>query len=89
LICLTKRRRTGPPGDDERRISAARRIPRTALERLEQEYLSIVEALRRIEAILTDEHGRREILERSLADLKERVALLQARIDELERRLGA
>ncbi len=57
------------------------------LERLEQEYHAIVEGLRRIEAILTDEQGRREILERSLAELKERVALLQARIDELERRL--
>ena len=58
-------------------------------ERLEQEYHAIVEALRRIEAILTDERARREVLERGLADLKERVALLQARIDELERRLQA
>ena len=59
------------------------------LERLEQEYYAIVEGLRRIEAILADEQGRREILERGLAELKERVALLQARIDELERRLRA
>ena len=59
------------------------------LERLEQEYYAIVEGLRRIEAILTDERARREVLERGLADLKERVALLQARIDELERRLQA
>ena len=58
-------------------------------ERLEQEYYAIVEGLRRIEAILTDERARREVLERGLADLKERVALLQARIDELERRLQA
>jgi chromosome segregation ATPase len=57
------------------------------LERLEQEYRAIVEGLRRIETLLTDERGRREILERGLAELKERVALLQARIDELERRL--
>ena len=49
----------------------------------------IVEGLRRIEAILTDERSRREFLERGLAELKERVALLQARIDELERRLHA
>ena len=59
------------------------------LERLEQEYQAIVEGLRRIEGILTDERARREILERGLAELKERVALLQARIDELERRLRA
>ena len=58
-------------------------------ERLEGEYYAIVEGLRRIEAILTDERARREVLERGLADLKERVALLQARIDELERRLQA
>ena len=59
------------------------------LERLEQEYYAIVEGLRRIEAILTDERARRDVLERGLADLKERAALLQARIDELERRLQA
>jgi len=59
------------------------------LERLEQEYYAIIEGLRRIEAILTDERARREVLERGLAELKERVALLQARIDELERRLRA
>jgi len=59
------------------------------LERLEQEYFAIVEGLRRIEAILTEERSRREQLERGLADLKERVALLQARIDEVERRLKA
>src|SRR3977135_3847691 len=57
------------------------------LERLEQEYYSIVEGLRRIEMILADERGQRELLERGLAEMKERVALLQARIDELERRL--
>ncbi|PYM17827.1 MAG: hypothetical protein DMD81_07685 [Candidatus Rokuibacteriota bacterium] len=59
------------------------------LERLEQEYHAIVEGLGRIEGILTDERGRREELERGLAELRERVALLQARIDELERRLRA
>src|SRR5713101_4244172 len=59
------------------------------LERLQQEYYAIVEGLRRIEALLADERLRREILERGLAELKERVALLQARIDEVERRLRA
>ena len=59
------------------------------LERLEQEYYAISQQLRRIEAALTDESGRREILERDLAALKEHVGLLQARIGEIERRLGA
>jgi chromosome segregation ATPase len=57
------------------------------LERLEQEYQAIAQALRRIEALLADERGRREILERELAALKENVAVLKARIDEVERRL--
>ena len=57
------------------------------LERLEQEYYAIVEGLRRIEGLLADERSRREMLERGLIELKERVALLQVRIDEMERRL--
>ena len=57
------------------------------LERLEQEYQAILQALRRIEALLVDEVARREILERSVEELKRNVAFLQARIDELERRL--
>ncbi len=55
---------------------------------MEQEYYAISQQLRRIEAALTDENGRREILERDLAVLKEHVGLLQARISEIERRLG-
>ena len=57
-------------------------------ERLEQEYQAIIQALRRIEAGLADEVGRREILERDLAELNHRVAALQSRIDEIEQRLG-
>ena len=57
-------------------------------DRLEQEYHAITQALRRIEAGLADERGRREILERDLAELKQNVAVLQARIDEIEQRLG-
>ena len=57
-------------------------------ERLEQEYHAITQALRRIEAGLADERGRREILERDLADLKQHVAALQSRIEEIEQRLG-
>ncbi len=57
------------------------------LERLEQEYHAILQALRRIESLLVDEQKRREILERSLAELKEHVALLQARIETIERQL--
>jgi chromosome segregation ATPase len=59
------------------------------LERLDQEYLAITQALRRIEARLTDEQGRREIVERDLAELKQHVASLQARIAVLEQRLDA
>jgi predicted nucleic acid-binding Zn-ribbon protein len=57
-------------------------------ERLEQEFQAILQALRRIEARLTDEAGRREILERDLAELKQRVAEPQSRIDDIEQRLG-
>src|SRR6185369_7097068 len=58
------------------------------LDRLEQEYQAITQALRRIEAGLADERGRREIIERDLAELKRYVAALQARIEEIEQRLG-
>ena len=57
-------------------------------ERLEQEYYAITQGLRRIEAALADEQGRREILERDLAVLKEHVTALQSRIADMERRLG-
>jgi chromosome segregation ATPase len=57
------------------------------LEGLDEEYLAITQALRRIEARLSDERGRREIVERDLADLKQHVAELQARIAVLEQRL--
>ena len=57
-------------------------------ERLEQEYHAITQALRRIEAGLADERGRREIFERALAELKQHVAVLQSRIEEIEQRLG-
>jgi chromosome segregation ATPase len=57
-------------------------------DRLEQEYYAITQALRRIEAGLADEGGRREILERALAELKQHVAALQSRIEEIEQRLG-
>jgi chromosome segregation ATPase len=58
------------------------------LERLEQEYQAITQALRRIEAGLAGERGRREILERDVAELKLNVAALQSRIEEIEQRLG-
>jgi DNA repair exonuclease SbcCD ATPase subunit len=57
------------------------------LERLEQEYHAITQALRRIEALLVDERVRREILERDLATLRGNVAALNARIEDIERRL--
>src|ERR687891_442689 len=57
-------------------------------ERLEQEYHAVRQALRRIETGLADERGRREILERELAALKQHVTTLQSRIEEIEQRLG-
>jgi len=59
------------------------------LERLEQEYVAITQALRRIEAALLDDRARRDRLEQDLASLRENVAVLRARIDEIERRLPA
>ncbi len=59
------------------------------LERLEQEYVAITQALRRIEAVLADEFGRRERLERDLATLRENVAVLKARIEAIEKRLSS
>lgn len=58
------------------------------LDRLEQEYHAIIQALRRIEAGVADDSGRREILGRDLAELKHQVATLQARIADIEQRLG-
>jgi len=57
------------------------------LERLEQDYYAIVEALRRIEGLLADELTKRELLERRVDELKRDVAVLQARIEELEQRI--
>jgi chromosome segregation ATPase len=58
-------------------------------ERLEHEYQAITQALRRIEARPVDEPGRREILERDLTTLREHVAVLSARIEAVEQRLGS
>ena len=59
------------------------------LDRLEQEYVAITQALRRIEATLLDDRARRERLEQDLASLRENLAVLRARIDDIERRLPA
>ncbi|MBI2181695.1 MAG: hypothetical protein HYU31_12870 [Deltaproteobacteria bacterium] len=58
------------------------------LERLEQEYHAITQGLRRIEASLAGESGRREILARDLAELKQQVTALQSRIEVIEARLA-
>ena len=58
------------------------------LERLEQEYQAITQGLLRIEASLSHESGRREIFTQDLAELKQQVAALQSRIDDIEVRLG-
>jgi len=57
------------------------------LDRIEQEYMMIKEGIRRVEAMLLDDQGKREALERRLAGLKTDVVALQARIEALERRL--
>lgn len=57
------------------------------VERVEQEYHAVTQALRRIEALLVDERGRRQILERDLSILREHVALLEPRISEIERQI--
>lgn len=57
------------------------------LEILEQEYQAVIQALRRIEGLLADEGVRHEMLERGVEELKRNVALLQVRIEELERRI--
>jgi chromosome segregation ATPase len=57
------------------------------LERLEQEYQAITQGLRRIEARLSDDSGRREILVRDLEELKQQVTELQSRIEDIEARL--
>ena len=57
------------------------------LERLEHEYQAITQTLRRIEALMADERARREILERDLATLRANVDVLNARIEDIERRL--
>jgi chromosome segregation ATPase len=59
------------------------------LEQLEHEFHAITQGLRRIEAGLAGERGRREILERDLGELKRQVAALQSRIQDIEQRLGA
>ena len=45
--------------------------------------------LQRIEAALLDEKSRRELLERSVQDLKQLVGTLQSRIEEIERQIKA
>jgi len=57
------------------------------LEHLEQEYQAILEGLRRLESLLTDDKGKRELLERALEELKRHVAALQIRLEAVEQRI--
>jgi len=57
------------------------------LEGLEQEYQAIAHDLRRIDAGVGGQKGRQGSLERELARLRENLASVTARIDEIERRL--
>lgn len=58
------------------------------LERLEREFHMIAQGLRRIEASLGDESARRDILTRDLLELKQQMAALQSRIEDIEARLA-
>jgi chromosome segregation ATPase len=57
------------------------------LERFEQEYQAVLQALRRIEAAIADDRVRRELAERAIEELKRQVTALQTRIETLEREL--
>ncbi len=71
-----------------RAIAALRQEMVGRFEGIEGEYQAITLALRRIEVAAVDESGRREILERDLGDLKQRVTALFSRIEQIEQRLG-
>ena len=57
------------------------------LERLESEYLAIVQTLRRIETLVGSERAQREVLGQSVDQLRRQIADLQARLDAVEARL--
>jgi len=56
-------------------------------ERLETEYYSISSALQRIEDKLDQEISKRELLEKEIAALRERVSKLQHRIENIDQQL--
>lgn len=56
-------------------------------ERLETEYYSIIAGLQKIEDKLDSEISKRELIEREIAALRERVSKLQERIEEIDSQL--
>ncbi len=56
-------------------------------ERLETEYYSIIGGLKRIEEKLDREISNRELIEREIAALRERVSKLQERIENIDSEL--
>lgn len=56
-------------------------------ERLETEYYSIIAGLKRIEDKLDKEISKRELIEREIAALRERVSKLQERIENIDSQL--
>jgi chromosome segregation ATPase len=56
-------------------------------ERLETEYYSIIAGLKRIEDKLDREISKRELIEREIAALRERVSKLQERIENIDSQL--
>jgi chromosome segregation ATPase len=57
------------------------------LDRLEDEYYSIVQGIKRIEETLLSGAGGQEILEKRIQEMKEQIKNLQERLSEIERKV--
>jgi chromosome segregation ATPase len=56
------------------------------LDRLEDEYYSILQGIKRIEETLLSGNGAQEILEKRIQEMKEQIKNLQERLSEIERK---
>lgn len=57
------------------------------LDRLEDEYYSIVQGIKRIEETLMSGTGGQEILDKRIQEMKEQIKNLQERLSEIERKV--
>ena len=57
------------------------------LDRLEDEYYSIIQGIKRIEETLLSGAGEQEILEKRIQEMKEQIKNLQERLSEIERKV--